>query len=125
MLRTMIALWLCGVALAVPAGACTTVAAGAPLENVVKWTTASEQDAFGFDIFRGDAESGPFTKLTATPVLGAGTTDETNVYKYSDKAIERDRTYWYYIELISTSGGREKITPAWASTPKCPAETAT
>lgn len=102
--------------------ACKPVEAGAPVENVVNWTTASQQDAFGFDIFRGDAESGPFTKLTATPVLAEGTTDATNVYRYADRAIERERTYWYYIELIGTNGSREKITPTWASTPRCAQE---
>lgn len=103
------------------AAECAPVAVGVRLENVLNWTTASEQDSFGFDIFRGNAETGPFVKLTAQPVLAAGTTDETNVYKYADTSIEGGKTYWYYIELISTGGAREKITPTWSAPPKCAA----
>ena len=47
-----------------------------PIANTLRWTTASEVDNFGFDIFRAEAEEGPFTCMTEEPLLGAGTTDE-------------------------------------------------
>jgi hypothetical protein len=80
--------------------------------NNVHWTTASEEENFGYDVFRsGVGEKGPFDKLTKQPMLGNGTTDETHEYKYSDDAIDPCKDYWYYVESITTDGRREKFTP--------------
>ena len=79
--------------------------------NTVKWTTASEQDNFGYNVYRGDAEDGPFAKLTEKPLLGHGTTDETHDYQYRDDSIDPCKAYWYYVEAISTNGAHERFTP--------------
>lgn len=99
-----------------PVGTCgdqSAVAKDQRLANTPRWTTASEVDNFGYDVFRGDLEEGPFTKLNADPILGAGTTDETKNYEYRDDTIDPCREYWYYIESIDTKGGREKFTPVF------------
>ena len=89
-------------------------------ENTLKWTTASELDNFGYDIYRGDSEEGPFERLTEEPLPGAGTTDEPTDYKFVDDTIDPYKTYWYYVESISLSGEREKFTPIFPSKPKLP-----
>jgi hypothetical protein len=99
-----------------PEGACgdqSAVAKEDRLANTPRWTTASEVDNFGYDVFRGDKEEGPFTKLNADPILGAGTTDETKNYSYRDDTIDPCREYWYYVESIDTKGMREKFTPVF------------
>ncbi len=88
------------------------------LANTPKWTLASEQDNFGFDVYRGDTEEGEFTKLTKDPVIGAGTTDETQRYQFRDDTIDPCKAYWYYIESISTAGVREKFTPTFQAPAK-------
>lgn len=88
------------------------------IANTVRWTTASEVDNFGYDVFRGEAEDGPFTKLTAQPMLGGGTTDETHKYEYRDDAIDPCKDYWYFVESISTGGAREKFTPVFKAPAK-------
>ena len=97
------------------------VAAADRLANTLRWTTASEQDNFGYDVFRGPAEKGPFKKLTAKPILGHGTTDETSNYSYRDANIDPCKSYWYYVESISTQGERERFTPIFQAKPKRPA----
>jgi hypothetical protein len=52
--------------------------------NTLRWTTASEVDNFGFDVYRSDEEEGPFVRLTASPISGAGTTDLTTKYAFED-----------------------------------------
>ncbi|WP_257387394.1 hypothetical protein [Tahibacter caeni] len=99
-----------------PEGACgdqSAVAKEERLANTPRWTTASEVDNFGYDVFRGDSEDGPFAKLNADPILGAGTTDETKNYSYRDDTIDPCREYWYYVESIDTKGTREKFTPVF------------
>lgn len=110
-----------GAAAAVPEGACGDQSAlpkEQRLANTPRWTTASEVDNFGYEVFRGDAEDGPFTKLGDKPILGAGTTDETRKYEYRDDTIDPCRDYWYYVESIATDGVREKFTPVFKAPAK-------
>lgn len=86
--------------------------------NTPKWSLASEQDNFGFDVFRGDTEHGEFAKLNKDPILGAGTTDETQKYSWRDDTIDPCKDYWYYVESISTTGVREKMTPTFKAAAK-------
>lgn len=81
------------------------------LQNVIRWSTASEVDNFGFDVYRAEHEEGPFTRITQQPVPGAGTSDEPAQYEYADESIKPDTQYYYYVESISMSGMREKFTP--------------
>lgn len=88
------------------------------IANTPRWATASEVDNFGYDVFRGDSEEGPFVKLNASPLLGAGTTDETTKYEFRDDTIDPCKDYWYYVESISTRGAREKFTPVFKAPAK-------
>ena len=100
----------------VPEGDCgdqSKVPADQRVANTARWSTASEQDSFAFDVFRGDTEKGEFTKLTATPISGAGTSDETHKYEYRDDTIDPCKEYWYYVESVSTKGAHEKFTPVF------------
>lgn len=80
-------------------------------DKTIRWATASEVDNFGYDIFRGPSEDGPFERLTEDPIAGAGTTDEPSYYTYIDEGLDPSRDYYYYIESISMHGERERFTP--------------
>ena len=88
------------------------------IANTARWSTASEQNSFAFDIFRSDTEKGEFTKINKDPVLGAGTTDETHKYEYRDDTIDPCKDYYYYVESVSTQGAHEKFTPTFHASAK-------
>ncbi len=90
------------------------------IKNTVRWATASEVENFGYDVYRGDAEEGPFVRLTAKPIPGAGTSDEPHKYAYVDKDIDPTKDYWYYVESVSYSGVRERFTPVQKAKAKQP-----
>lgn len=90
------------------------------LSNAIRWSTASEVDNFGFDVYRGDAEEGPFTRLTPRPIAGAGTSDEPHAYKYVDDTIAAGKVYYYFVESISLAGVRERFTPVIRAAAKAP-----
>ena len=94
-------------------------------ENTLKWTTASEQENFGYDVYRSESVDGPFTRITEEPVSGAGTTDETNEYRYVDRRIDPHKAYYYYVEAISLGGERARFTPIIRAAPKLPGDEAT
>lgn len=89
----------------------TPKAASEVLSNTLKWSTASEVENFGFDIYRSTSEDGPFEKMTQEPIPGAGTIDEPQSYVWKDTSIKADVAYFYYIESISYAGVRERFSP--------------
>lgn len=89
--------------------------------NTLRWTTASEVDNFGFDIYRATEEEGPFERITEQPIAGAGTTDEPQSYVWVDDTIDPSHGYHYYIESISMAGVRERFSPVVYIGPKEPA----
>ena len=97
-----------------------TKPADSGINNTIRWQTATEIDNFGFDVYRGDNEEGPFTRLTESPVPGAGTSDVPTQYSFTDSSIEPNTAYYYYVESISTDGEREQFTPVFRSKPKTP-----
>ena len=92
------------------------------MANTLKWTTASEVDNFGFDIYRSLNEDGPFDRITDDPLPGAGTTDEPQNYVFVDSEIDPTKDYYYYIESISLGGVREVFSPVIRSPAKRPVE---
>ena len=64
---------------------------------------------------RRQRKQGPFTRLNAKIIAGAGTVDEPRYYQYVDETIQAGREYWYYVESVSLSGVREKFTPVFKS----------
>jgi len=103
-----------------PAGAPVTSASPKPLNNAIKWSTASEVENFGYDVYRADKEDGPWVRINAKPIPGAGTLDEPRYYQYVDTDIDPTRGYFYYVESISLKGVREKFTPVIKAPPKRP-----
>ncbi|HET9767086.1 MAG TPA: hypothetical protein VFS60_09570 [Thermoanaerobaculia bacterium] len=91
-----------------------------PYRNTVRWSTASEVDNFGYDVYRGPTAEGPFERLTKDPVPGAGTTDEPQKYSFVDESIDPYETYFYYVESISLAGARARFTPVIQAKPKLP-----
>lgn len=88
------------------------------IENVIRWSTASEVDNFGYDVFRGPTEEGPFERVNDSPIAGHGTTDVPQNYEFRDTSIAPNTAYFYYVESISLQGDRERFTPVFQSRPK-------
>lgn len=114
----------CGGGRRSPTPAPTAAPAPVPVvhSNTIRWATASEDENFGYDVFRGDSPDGPFVRLNETTIEGAGTTDETRSYQFVDDTIDPYRTYYYYVESISLSGDRQRFTPVGKAGPKLPVE---
>jgi hypothetical protein len=93
-----------------PPAASATPAPGSPRIRL-KWTTASEVDNYGYFVHRGDAEEGPFKVLNPRAIPGAGNSELPSNYVYEDHAVEPGKTYFYWVESVSTRGEKEKFTP--------------
>ena len=76
---------------------------------VVRWTTESELDNAGFNIYRSETRDGEFKQVNAQLVEGAGTTGERNAYEWVDTTAKPDVVYYYQIEDVSFSGERQTL----------------
>ncbi len=73
----------------------------------LRWRTEMEINNLGFSIYRSERKDGPFLKIGWRDSAGNSTTPHN--YQFIDEAAEPGRTYYfYYIESVDTSGGREK-----------------
>ena len=93
----------------------SAVAKESRLFNNIKWKTASEQDNFGYDIYRADSEDGEYKIVNEDTLEGAGTTGDSTSYAFKDDSIDPCKQYYYYIESISMDGVREAFTPKFQS----------
>ena len=76
---------------------------------VVKWTTESELDNAGFNIYRSSSTEDPFVKVNTNLIQGAGTTSERNEYTWTDTTAKPNIAYYYQIEDVSFSGVRQLL----------------
>jgi hypothetical protein len=92
------------------------------LRNLLQWRTKGGSN-LGYDIFRADAEEGPFRRINERIVPGSGSrfADEDH-FQYADKAIEPNKAYWYYVEAVDLMGQRSRLTPVMKASPKAPLE---
>ena len=78
-------------------------------EVVLTWTTASEIENAGFNIFRSKGKQGAFVKVNASLIQGAGTTSDRNAYTWIDTTAKPNVEYYYRIEDMSFDGISEVV----------------
>ena len=78
-------------------------------EIVIRWTTESELNNAGFNIYRSDTSTGEFTKVNEQMIQGNGTTGERSTYKWVDTTAKPNAVYYYQIEDVSFAGERQLL----------------
>ena len=76
---------------------------------VIRWTTESELDNAGFNIYRSESRNGEFTQVNEQLIQGKGTTAERSTYKWVDTTAKPGVAYFYQIEDVSFAGERETL----------------
>jgi len=69
---------------------------------VVGWTTGSEVDTAGFNIWRSSAATGSFTKANAAVIPAQGTGVGGASYTWTDTNVSAGQTWYYKLEDIDT-----------------------
>ena len=77
---------------------------------VITWSTLSELNNAGFFIKRSQQRDGA-SKVIHTPMIrGAGTTNEKQLYTYTDTTAKPNVVYYYQLECVSVDGTRWTLT---------------
>jgi hypothetical protein len=77
----------------------------------LRWRTESEQDNYGFNVYRSEKKDGTFEKINPTIIRGHGTTSEPHDYVYIDNEVYKGKTYYYYLMDVDLAGNTKKFTP--------------
>ena len=73
------------------------------------WRTESEQNNFGWNVYRGENESAisdnSIIRLNSSIIEGASTTNSPTEYTFTDNYnLENNKSYWYWLESIGLDG---------------------
>jgi hypothetical protein len=84
---------------------------GSASSITVEWTTASELNTAGFNLYRSESAAGDYQRLNAELVPGSTDPLTGGSYSYTDTNVIAGRTYYYQLEDIETSGATTRHEP--------------
>lgn len=85
---------------------------------ILEWTTESEIENAGFNLYRAESENGEYVKINDGLIPATGTPVKGSAYTFVDDEVENRQTYYYKLEDIEVSGaatmrGPVSATPRW------------
>lgn len=73
-------------------------------EILIRWSTASELDNAGFNIYRADSETGHYNKINTDLIPAKGSATQGAEYEFTDKDVRLWKTYFYQLEDVDLNG---------------------
>lgn len=86
-----------------------------PKEVKIHWTTASEIDNAGFNLYRSESEHGEYIRINDTLIPAEGSPIQGASYEFVDKDVRNRRIYYYKLEDIDIYGSSTFHGPASAT----------
>ncbi|MCX5885280.1 MAG: DUF1566 domain-containing protein [Proteobacteria bacterium] len=71
---------------------------------ILKWTTASEIDNAGFNLYRAESENGEYVKINSSLIPAQGSATQGATYQFVDENVQNRKTYYYKLEDIDLNG---------------------
>jgi hypothetical protein len=78
---------------------------------LLEWTTASELDTAGFNVYRGQNPDGPYQKINRNLIPSSPDPITGGDYQYADNGVEPGQTYYYQLEEVEINGGTSRYGP--------------
>ncbi len=71
---------------------------------VIEWSTASEFETVGFNIYRSETPTEPGVQVNTELIPASEDSQTGGDYKYTDKNVEPGKMYYYFLEDVSSDG---------------------
>lgn len=71
---------------------------------IIDWTTESEIDNAGFNLYRSESEDGEYVKINPSLIPTKGSSTQGASYQFVDDNVKNRNTYYYKLEDIDLSG---------------------
>lgn len=78
---------------------------------VVEWSTATELDTAGFNLYRGLTVDGPFVQVNDALVPSSPDPLTGGDYQFVDLGVSPGVTYFYELEEVENGGGTQRFDP--------------
>jgi hypothetical protein len=82
---------------------------------ILKWSTETEINNTGFNIYRLESEDGNDIKINSPIIPSKGSSTQGASYEFIDNDVQNRKTYWYKLEDIDLNGTSTMHGPASAS----------
>ena len=83
----------------------------------IQWSTETEIDNAGFNIYRAGAEDGEYIKINEALIPAEGSSTQGAAYEFIDTDLKNRKTYWYKLEDIDL-GGNSTLHGPISATPR-------
>jgi len=70
----------------------------------LRWSTASETENMGFDVYRAEAQEAQFVKVNQALIPGAGNATVLHTYTYVDRGVDPGKSYYYKLAEVDYRG---------------------
>ncbi|MCX5884520.1 MAG: hypothetical protein NT096_01175 [Proteobacteria bacterium] len=71
---------------------------------ILTWSTASEIDNAGFNLYRAESTDSEYIKINSSLIPAQGSPTSGSTYNYIDNNVQNRKTYYYKIEDIDLNG---------------------
>lgn len=78
---------------------------------MVEWTTASELDTVGFNVFRSEQPQGEYRQVNLELIPASPDPLTGGSYQYEDRNVQPGRTYYYQLEDVEQNGATTRHGP--------------
>jgi hypothetical protein len=78
---------------------------------VVEWSTASEIDTAGFNLYRAQSPEGPYTQINSDLIPSSSDPLTGDSYKYEDHQAKAGLVYYYQLEGVEYNGTNSRFGP--------------
>lgn len=81
------------------------------LAVTVRWQARQEARAYGYLVYRAKQRSGPYQRIndSIVQVLVPASGVAQSSYSYTDRDVEPGQTYFYYLDLVTHDGRKERF----------------
>jgi hypothetical protein len=86
---------------------------------IIRWSTETEVNTAGFNVYRGLSEDGPWEKINPRLIPGSPDPLRGGSYVFTDTNVIAGVTYWYELEEVELGGRATRLerTTATATAP--------
>jgi hypothetical protein len=76
---------------------------------VIEWTTATELNSAGFNVYRSESRVGIFAKINAQLIPASNDALVGGNYRYEDTEVTPGKTYYYQLEEVERNGATSRF----------------
>ena len=82
---------------------------------LIEWTTESEIDNAGFNLYRAESEDGKYIKINSALISAKGSPTQGTSYEFVDANVQNRKTCYYKLEDIDLNGSSTMHRPVSAT----------